>query len=42
MSKEKPVFQHSHDLICRKAVDGFPGYSDPEIFPTLHRVVADD
>jgi ectoine hydroxylase-related dioxygenase (phytanoyl-CoA dioxygenase family) len=41
LSKEKPVFQHSHDLICRKAANGFPDYSDPEIFPTLHRVAAD-
>ncbi|HEX3961491.1 MAG TPA: phytanoyl-CoA dioxygenase family protein [Trebonia sp.] len=42
LSKEKPVFQHSHDLICRKAANGFPDYSDPEIFPTLYRAAADD
>lgn len=37
LSREKPVFQHSHDLICRKTANGLPDYSDPEIFPTLHR-----
>lgn len=37
LSQSKPVYQHSHDLICRKAANGFPDYSDPEIFPTLHR-----
>jgi len=37
LSKEKPVFQHSHDLICRKSANGLPDYSDPVIFPTLHR-----
>lgn len=39
-SKEKPVFQHSHDLICRKQANGNPDYSDPEIFPTLYRATA--
>lgn len=37
----EPVFQHSHDLICRKAANGYPDYSDPDIFPTLHRVAVD-
>jgi hypothetical protein len=40
-SNDKPVFQHSHDLICRKTPNGFPDYSDPEIFPTLYRAAAD-
>ncbi|WP_431911894.1 phytanoyl-CoA dioxygenase family protein [Micromonospora carbonacea] len=40
LRREKPVFQHSHDLICRKTAKGLPDYSDPEIFPTLHRVAA--
>lgn len=41
LNKEKPVFQHSHDLVCRKGENGFPDYSDPDIFPTLHRDVHD-
>ncbi|NBH04617.1 phytanoyl-CoA dioxygenase family protein [Amycolatopsis sp. SID8362] len=37
LNKAKPVYQHSHDLICRRGENGFPDYSDPEIFPTLYR-----
>jgi hypothetical protein len=40
LSTTKPVYKHSHDLICRKSENGFPDYSDPEIFPTLHRATA--
>jgi hypothetical protein len=40
LSRAKPVYQHSHDLICRKAGNGLPDYSDPEIFPTLHHGTA--
>ncbi|TDB84790.1 phytanoyl-CoA dioxygenase family protein [Actinomadura sp. KC216] len=36
LSSEGPVYQHSHDLVCRKTANGLPDYSDPEIFPTLH------
>ncbi|MEU9336635.1 phytanoyl-CoA dioxygenase family protein [Streptomyces sp. NPDC048290] len=36
----KPAYQHSHDLICRRSDKGLPDYSDPEIFPTLHRAAA--
>lgn len=40
LSSAKPVYKHSHDVICRKAENGFPDYSDPEIFPTLTRAPA--
>ncbi|WP_328723087.1 phytanoyl-CoA dioxygenase family protein [Streptomyces sp. NBC_00247] len=40
LSTTKPVYKHSHDLICRKSENGFPDYGDPEIFPTLHRATA--
>ncbi|WP_079252716.1 phytanoyl-CoA dioxygenase family protein [Streptomyces sp. M1013] len=40
LSTTKPVYKHSHDLICRTSENGFPDYSDPEIFPTLHRATA--
>ncbi len=39
--KDKPLFQHSHDLVCRRTARGLPDYSDPEIFPVLHRVATD-
>ena len=37
LSKTKPVYKHSHDLICRKTGNGLPDYGDPKIFPTLYR-----
>ncbi|WP_320775634.1 phytanoyl-CoA dioxygenase family protein [Streptomyces sp. CRN 30] len=40
LSSAKPVFLHSHDLICRTTEKGLPDYSDPDIFPTLYRGTA--
>lgn len=37
LNKKKVIFQHSHDLICRKDEKGRPDYSDPAIFKTLFK-----
>ena len=42
LRKDNPVYQHSHDLICRKAANGLPDYTDPDIFPALHRGAAEE
>lgn len=36
------VLVHSNDLICRRQSDGWPDYTDPEVFPVLWQRPADD